>query len=459
MKRKVNHNRFRNGTAKVIHAVTCLEERALDQVIQLVNTNPADFFSSVTFLVAFMDRLVDIRDYVASSSTPYDISTPDPPVPAPPNDVEGFRQQDEADSLELFNNIAALVQLVRFQRDTLHTQFTAGNETIDNLEERITWLNLDLNIACATPAPTVAIPVATAPPPATVPAFRSEKFPDPEKFDATRTKLPRFITQLRMKLEVNHDRFRDEAAKVIYTVSRLEGRALDQVVPLVNANPAAPFSSVTAFVAHLEASFGDPDPRGTARHQLSQLLRIVAYLDYNEGAKIDALVEGLSEDLKDAMTYRTDKPNTVEAYATMLMTIDKQVRGRKAEQRAIRNTMEQFTAPAAVAHPSHTAGGLTPMDLSALQSRPTQRPAIEQRYTFVNGQRKTSAAEKQWRRDNNLCMYCANSGHIFDNCPSANRPRGNQPVMRGTLLAPGHTAINPAVSPLASPASSESGFQ
>ncbi|KAH0606520.1 uncharacterized protein H6S33_003354, partial [Morchella sextelata] len=398
------------------------------------------------------------------------MSTPDPPVWAAPNDVESFRRMYEADPTELFDNIATLVQLVRLQRDTLHAQLTAANETIDNLEEQINRLNLDLNVARAAPAATVAVPVAAAPPPAPVPTFRSEKFPDPEKFDGTCTKLPGFTTQLRMKLEVNHDRFRNEAAKVIYAVSRLEGRALDQVVPLVNANPAAPFSSVTAFVAHLEASFGDPDPRGTARRQLvalkqgkgdfatyySQFLRIVAYLAYNEGAKIDALAEGLSEDLKDAITYRIDRPNTVEAYATMLMTIDNQVRGRKAEQLAIRNTMGQFTAPAAAAHPAHTAGGLAPMDLSALQSRPTQRPAIEQRYTFVNGQRKTSAAEKQWRRDNNLCMYCANPGHVFANCPSANRLRSNQPVMRGALLAPSHTAVDPAAPPVASPASSES---
>ncbi|KAH0609146.1 uncharacterized protein H6S33_001374 [Morchella sextelata] len=304
---------------------------------------------------------------------------------------------------------------------------------IDGIGE--SFLNLDLNVARAAPTPTASVPVAAAPPAATVPAFRSEKFPDPKKFDGTHTKLPGFTTQLRMKLEVNHDRFRNEAAKIIYAVSRLEGRALDQVVPLINANPAAPFSSVTAFVAHLEASFGDTDPRGTTRRQLvalkqgkgdfatyySQFLRIypyceflyrsllhssypaeysllnplrVAYLNYNEGAKIDALAEGLSEDLKDAMTYRTDRPNTVEACVTMLMTIENQVRGRKVEQRAIRNTMGQFTAPAAVAHLFHTTGGLAPMDLSALQVRPAQRSTIEQRYTFVKGQRKTSAAEK-----------------------------------------------------------------
>ncbi|KAH0602477.1 uncharacterized protein H6S33_008816 [Morchella sextelata] len=290
---------------------------------------------------------------------------------------------------ELFNNIAVLVQRIRHERDPARTQLAAANETIDNLEEQVTQVNLDLNVARAASAPAVSAPIVAAPPPTTVSTFRSEKFSDPEKFDGTCTKLTGFTTQLRMKLEVNNDRFRNEAAKVI---------------PLVNANPAAPFSSATAFIAHLEASFGDPDPRGTTHRQLvalkqgkgdfaiyySQFLRIVAYLNYNEGDKIDALSEVLSEYLKDAMTYRMDRPNTVEAYATRLMTIDNQVRGCKAEQLAIRYTIGQFTAPAAVAHPSHTAGGLAPMDLSALQARPAQCPATEQRCTFVNRQRKTS---------------------------------------------------------------------
>ncbi|KAH0610154.1 uncharacterized protein H6S33_012700 [Morchella sextelata] len=207
---------------------------------------------------------------------------------------------------------------------------------MENSKEQVIQLNLNLIVARGPPVPTIPVPVVAAPPTITVPAFRSEKFSVPEQFDGTRSKLLEFTTQLRMKLEVNHDRFRNDAAKVIYSVSHLEESALDQVVPLVNANLAAPFSSITAFVANLEALFGDPDPRGTALHQLvtlkqgkvdfatyySQFLRIVANLDYNEKAKIDALTEGLSEDLKDAMTYRTDRPDTVEAYATMLMTID-----------------------------------------------------------------------------------------------------------------------------------------
>lgn len=118
-----------------------------------------------------------------------------------------------------------------------------------------------------------------------------------------------------MKFGMNNDCFCNKAAQVIYGVSRLDGRALDQVVAPVNSNLIAPFSSVDLFVEYLEYSFGDSDPRSTAHRELAdlkqckgdsssyytQFLRIIAYLDYDENAKIDALVDVLSEDLKNAM--------------------------------------------------------------------------------------------------------------------------------------------------------------
>ncbi|KAI0992920.1 hypothetical protein K3495_g15264 [Podosphaera aphanis] len=382
------------------------------------------------------------------------MTTPQTSEWAPPASLAEFTAQYNADPSALYKNLVALFEInkdtatrYRGERDTARSQLEEANQAIDNLEEQTTQLSLDLNIARAGHASAASTAATTQQVPAL--NFRSEKFPDPEKFNGSRAKLPGFLTQLRMKLEVNHDRFRNEAAKVIYSISRLEGRALDQIVPLVNSKPSAPFPSVNAFISHLDASFGDPDPRGTARRELlalkqgsgdfasyySQFLRIIAYLDYNEAAKIDALTEGLSEDLKDALMYRTDKPNNLQDFATNLMTIDNRIRGRKADQRFARNPMGQFSSPNA-GHPSHVPGGLAPMDLSALQSRATLRPPIDQRYSFVNGTRKLTAAEKQWRRENNLCMYCAGSGHVFDNCPSSNRLKNAQPTMTGALLEP-----------------------
>lgn len=118
-----------------------------------------------------------------------------------------------------------------------------------------------------------------------------------------------------------------------------------------------------------------------------------------------------------------------------------------------RNAMGQFTNNST--HPSYSPGGLTPMDLSALQSF-SSRPAIEQRYTFIDGVRKTTPAERQWRRENNRCMYCAGSGHGFDNCPSANRPRKTKPSMTGALLEPNSKINESSLSQVSD--SSESDF-
>ncbi|KAF5181718.1 Retrotransposon-derived protein peg10 [Thalictrum thalictroides] len=374
----------------------------------------------------------------------------------PPSNIEEFRTQFQDNDIDLFNQIGALILRIRTERNDARTQLTKtlaeknefqnqlgmAHHNIDTCEEKITRLELELNIARATnnTATTEGKQKANQ-------NFRSERFPDPEKFDGTRINLPGFITQLLMKLKVNHDRFIDETSKVVYSVSRLEGRALDQVIPIVKLNPDAPFSSVKAFVKYLNASFGDPDPRGTALRELlalkqgdgdfasyySQFLRIISYLDYNESAKMDALIAGISKDLKDAMIYRMEKSQSLEELATALMTVDNRIRGHKAEQRNVRNNIGQYTSQS-TAHPSHIPGGLTSMDLSALQNRQSFRPPIDQRYTFVNGIRKTTAAEKQWRRENNLCMYCAKSGHAFDNC-TTKKQKNSQPTLAAALVA------------------------
>lgn len=385
-----------------------------------------------------------------------------------PADFEEFRQFYETDKLTLFTGLTDLVKCLRQERDTCRPQLSDAHTANDTLEEQVTQLNLDLRIARASSIST-STTHDTHPLLGPQSTFRSEKFTGPEKFHGTRAKLPGFIIQLRMKLEMNGDRFRNEAATVIYSINRMEGKALDQMVPLVNANPLTLFPSILAFFAYLEASFGDPDPRSTALQGLETLkqghgdyatyctsfLRNIAYLDYKKSAKIDALAKGLSDVLKDAMAYRFERPRTLKESASTLMMLDNRIRGRKAEQRNDRNTAIQFPT-VNTAHPSHVAGGLVPMDLPAIKSQPASRPPPEQRYFFVNGMRKTTAAEKQWRRDNNLCMYYAGAGHDFSNCPTANRSKNNQVTMSGAMLANLPVAQDLIVS---QPSTSEASFQ
>ncbi|KAH0602916.1 uncharacterized protein H6S33_007920 [Morchella sextelata] len=226
---------------------------------------------------------------------------------------------------------------IRHERDSARTLLSTIYKTIGYLEEQVIQVNLDLNVDHNAPAPNVPVPIFAATAPTTVSTVGSEKFP--EKFDCIRTKIPGFVTQLRMKLEVNRNRFRNGTVKVIHVVSCFEGRALDNVIQLVNANPADFSSSITFFLIHMEASFGDVNTRSTTHRQLvpmrqgkddfatyySQFIRKLSHLYYNKGVKIDELPERLSDNFRDIMTYRTDKPNMVEAYATLSVTIDNHI--------------------------------------------------------------------------------------------------------------------------------------
>ncbi|KAH0606492.1 uncharacterized protein H6S33_003326 [Morchella sextelata] len=232
------------------------------------------------------------------------------------------------------NKIEQFNHHIRHERDSARTLLPAAHKTIDYLEEQVIQVNLDLNVDHIAPVPNVPVPVFAATASTNFSTFGSETFP--EKFDDIRTKIPGFVTQLRMKLEVNHNHFRNGTAKVIHSVTCLEGRALDQVIQLVNANPADFFSSVTFFVAQMEGSFRELNIQSTNHRQLiplrqgkgdfatyySQLIRNVSHLHYNKRVKIDELPERLSDNFRDVMTYRTDRPNMVEAYATMSVMID-----------------------------------------------------------------------------------------------------------------------------------------
>ena len=85
------------------------------------------------------------------------------------------------------------------------------------------------------------------------------------------------------------------------------------------------------------------------------------------------------------------------------------------------------------------------MDLSAMRFSNTTRPAPENRYDFVNGFRKLSAGEKQWRRENSLCIFCAGARHGFHKCPSAKRPKHQLPITGAVLMTTActHQSVSP----------------
>jgi hypothetical protein len=363
--------------------------------------------------------------------------------------------------------VAQLQELTQRLQQANHER----DQTIDEnmaLEAQVTALQTQLALAQQAPQSQQPPPPPLAP--LTPATQRSEKMPDPEKFGGERSKLPDFLTQMRLKLMANADRFLNENAKMMYIISRLEGAALRQIATFVDG-VTIKFASPTALMEYLETSFGDPDPTGTARRELHELKqgkdfsayltefrRIMGKLKYDDKAQMDCLETGLSPKLKDALVF-TIRPETMATYETQLLQLDNRIRAREEEKKGTRSAMGQYTAPATTS--SFTPGGLAPMDLSATQwqNRGPSRPHPNQRHEIINGIKKTTAAEKAWRRANNRCDFCGGEGHAYQNCPAkTNRPNPRY-TMHGAALTTSSTPPPPLPPVTSTPASPPAGFQ
>jgi hypothetical protein len=376
-----------------------------------------------------------------------------------PPSFEAFQAEANADGNLLYRNICTFIhQTVA----NTNQQLADAHDEITGLEAEVTSLRTQLAIAQQAPPPHRQ---SENPPASTT--QRSEKIPDPDKFDGTRTKTPDFLTQIRLKLRGNRDRFLDEQGMMMYVVSRLEGAALRQIATFVTEERVN-FDSTVALLEYMETSFGDPDTIGTARRELHELKqktdfsayltefrRIMGKLRYDEAAQMDALELGLSGKLKDALVFTT-RPATMAEYEKQLLVLDNKIKARDEEKKGTKTHMGQFTAgtPPTGTHSSLTPGGLAPMDLSATQwqnQNTTPRPPINLRHEVINGIKKTTPAEKAWRRANGRCDFCGEAGHAYMSCPKKQtRPRY---TMHGaaTNIQPNnpfaHAFVNPPPAP------------
>jgi hypothetical protein len=147
-------------------------------------------------------------------------------------------------------------------------------------------------------------------------------------------------------------------------------------------------------------------------------------------------------------------------YERQLLALDNRIKAREEEKKGNRNTMGQYSTPPAPS--SFTPGGLAPMDLSATQwqnPRSPTRPHPNQRHEIINGIKKTTMAEKVWRRANNRCDFCGGEGHAYQNCPAKSQRPNPRYTMHGAALTTSSTPPPPPPPITSTPAPPPAGFQ
>ena len=263
---------------------------------------------------------------------------------------------------------------------------------------------------------------------------QGDKVPDAPMFNGSRAKFRGFAAQLRLKLFSDPRRYPTPALRTAYAFNRLEDRALEQILPYVSEAGIA-LDDVEDLIRVLQNAFADPDAAATARERLQSLKQgnkefssyfaefqmLIAELDWDQNAKMDALREGLSIELHDRM-IGLPPPADFTALAALCQQLDSQIRAVEARRKRRpagssapranqvapptqpRTSAGTFAAAApavaAVANTDHF--GPAPMDLSA-------------------NRRKISPEERASRLREGRCLYCGGLGHMARDCPNKSR--------------------------------------
>lgn len=235
----------------------------------------------------------------------------------------------------------------------------------------------------------------------------------PEKFQGNRSKFRGFINQVRLIIQLQPQRYPDDATQVGLLGSLLSGTALSWFAPLIESNSEL-LRDFPSFLEEFEGCFGEVDKGHVAANKIRQLRQagqsastyaaefrqLSSDLGWNQEALIAQFRSGLRDDVKDLMLTLPD-PTTLNEVITQAVRCDARLFERKLERRS------GTGFPKAAVTPTPSRVQPTPMELDAVQIR---GPLTQ--------------AEKHRRRSHNLCLYCGQAGHIAVNCPNKVRPRG-----------------------------------
>jgi hypothetical protein len=166
-----------------------------------------------------------------------------------------------------------------------------------------------------------------------------QKFPNSQDYSGSdRTQLRGWTAQLRMIIRHKPSSFHNEHSKMSYPFNRLSGLALRQILPHVRENWENHLGDLSALIQLLEAAFGDPDRVATTERNIrdnkqknwefsqyyAEFEVIAADLDWNPSAIGNALMSGLSEEMKDSSCY-SDKPDDLATFVSTCQKQDKQI--------------------------------------------------------------------------------------------------------------------------------------
>ncbi|KAI6777575.1 uncharacterized protein J7T54_004871 [Emericellopsis cladophorae] len=303
---------------------------------------------------------------------------------------------------------------------------------------------------------TTAPHLGTTPPPAagsTTSSRLSEKLPDPDKFEGSRSDLRRFLHQVHAEMTANADRLPTTTSRLTYVAGRLTGKAYALILPrTVFGIPQ--FSDYPELLTYLENAFGDPDRVQNAQNRLHQLRQ--RHQDFStyfsefqrlalEGEMADSnltplLFQGISRELQDMLLHNPPPSREFHQYANHLQTLDNRYRQHQQQ-------IQRSQPPRPTLHQNHRQtsprrGRSPPSHGPPRHTMPAVAP--------VNDPMDLSNQRRPWgpnRREKNLCFRCGSDSHHIRDCrkPDTRRTQARFAALNNEDLSPARSPDSPAL--------------
>ena len=233
-----------------------------------------------------------------------------------------------------------------------------------------------------------------------------------------------FLAKMELIFLLYPERFLGDEDKVVYIISRLYGQAMNWAATLIEKRDPC-LSNYEAFIGRLKSFFGNSDATYVANQMLRSIhqknlggiqgyiLEFNKYADesnWNEEAKMDAFIAGLNNQVATKIIEIFPGPRSLIALQTIASRIDARLSTVQRLQRS---------------NPSFTS------NRSNFKRNGTNKNFNNNKNKQFHG--RLSKEEKEYRRKENLCLYCGSPTHAVKDCPK--RTNKNEPSSSTTLVS------------------------
>lgn len=234
----------------------------------------------------------------------------------------------------------------------------------------------------------------------------------PEKFDGTRSKFRGFVNQIQLVTFLQPQRYPTDESRVGLVGTLLTGQALSWFAPLFEKRSPI-LNNFELFLEAFAEAFGEHDKVRWATTKIrslrqgvrpasvyaSDFRQLVCDINWDEEALMSQFHWGLRDDVKDLLLSLPD-PQTLSEAISQAVKCDNRLFQRRQDQRSWNSSKPYTTSShtAASTKISSNNAGVEDMQIDAVRFKPL------------------TPQEKKRRFEENLCLYCGESGHKVDSC-------------------------------------------